>query len=170
MWSPEYGAFMIEGSPGQPYNGLLADIKLIETNMKYRRQQITDLLPDDVAVMTTSNFPRLGASNFTWPNYKPQPNNINNSSGSVFIPDEVICPIYARYHLLTRNIRQRRGQKIDIRIPIFKDKNTQIPVDGAPADQPNVVYMDSLGFGGGCCCIQFTYQVFFNNTIHNVNN
>lgn len=28
---------------------------------------------------------------------------------------------------LTANIRQRRGSKVDIRVPLFIDKNTEIP-------------------------------------------
>ena len=47
---------------------------------------------------------------------------------------------------LTQNIRARRGEKVDIRIPIFKDVNT-------PEDLEEI-HMDAMAFGMGCCCLQ----------------
>ena len=47
-------------------------------------------------------------------------------------------------------------------MPIFKDKNTPDPFiefPDIPAAKPDHVYMDAMGFGMGCCCIQMTFQV-----------
>lgn len=159
LWRPEYGAYMIEGTPGQPYGGLLAHFNVVEANMKYRRQEVTELLNEDEAVMSLTNFPRLGTLDFTWPIYKTQPDNVNGAARSLYFPDEAIFPGHPRFKTLTRNIRQRRGEKVDIRLTVFKDENTKIPVDGAPADQPDAVHMDAMGFGMGCCCLQLTFQV-----------
>lgn len=38
---------------------------------------------------------------------------------------------YETLSTLTANIRQRRGSKVDIRLPLFIDENTLIP-DGCP--------------------------------------
>lgn len=37
---------MIEGTPGKPYGGLLAHFNVVEANMRYRRQEVTELLQD----------------------------------------------------------------------------------------------------------------------------
>ncbi|KAJ8926314.1 hypothetical protein NQ314_021330 [Rhamnusium bicolor] len=45
---------------------------------------------------------------------------------------------------------------------LFKDKNTKIPVDDSykysKAALPDHIYMDAMGFGMGCCCLQLTFQ------------
>lgn len=46
---------------------------------------------------------------------------------------------------------------------MFRDVNTKIPVDNSHilepnAAQPDCVYMDAMGFGMGCCCLQLTFQ------------
>ena len=40
LWRPEYADYMIEGTPGQPYGGLLAHFNIVEANMKYRREEV----------------------------------------------------------------------------------------------------------------------------------
>jgi hypothetical protein len=42
---------------------------------------------------------------------------------SKWAPDEVINP-HPRFGTLTQNIRKRRGQKVDIRIPLYQDTKT----------------------------------------------
>ena len=44
MWRPEFASYMIEGTPGKPYGGLLAHFNIVEANMKNRRQEVTSLL------------------------------------------------------------------------------------------------------------------------------
>jgi len=36
--------------------------------------------------------------------------------------------------------------------------NTKLPVEGAPPGEPDVVLLDAMGFGMGCCCLQLTFQ------------
>lgn len=47
-------------------------------------------------------------------------------------------------------------------VQVFRDKNTKIPVDDSykhsKAALPDHVYMDAMGFGMGCCCLQLTFQ------------
>lgn len=151
---------MIESCPGQPYQGLLDYVNVVEANMKYRRQEIKELLPDDEFILTLSNIPRLGAPKFTWPIYEPKPNSAANHSHSLYFPDEAITPV-AWIEAWSKNFIERRGEKINNTTNVFMDKNTKIPVEGAPADKPNAVHIDAAGFGYGCCCVQATFQVKF---------
>ena len=70
---------------------------------------------------------------------------------------------------MSENIRKRRGEKVGINIPIFKDTATASPFiedlsalgdDGSSqaAAKPDHVYMDAMGFGMGLCCLQLTFQ------------
>lgn len=59
LWRPEYGAYMIEGTPGQPYGGLLAHFNIVEANMRNRREEVSELLDPTESVMTITSFPRL---------------------------------------------------------------------------------------------------------------
>lgn len=167
LWRPEYGAYMIEGTPGKPYGGLLAHFNVVEANMRYRRQEASKLLKPGEVLMSLTNFPRLGAPDFTDPPATPTPN--SGASRSLFFPDEAIYPGHPRFKTLTKNIRERRGEKIAINIPIFKDVNVPCPFkedlsklgddgSGSEAAKLDHVYMDAMGFGMGCCCLQLTFQ------------
>lgn len=159
MWRPEYGAYMIEGTPGQPYGGLLAHLNVVEANMRYRRQEVSELLEPGEVVMSLTNFPRIGTPEFTWPIFEPAPENKDGVTRSDYFPDEAICRCHPRFKTIAKNIRHRRGSRIDINCPIFKDKNTNIPVAGSLPNKPDAVHMDATGFGMGCCCLQVTFQV-----------
>lgn len=58
LWRPEYGAYMLEGTPGKPYGGLLVHFNVVEANMKYRRQEASKLLEPNEVLMSLTNFPR----------------------------------------------------------------------------------------------------------------
>ena len=50
---------------------------------------------------------------------------------------------------LTKNIRKRRGEKVNIQVSIYHDINTSLPP---------MIHMDAMGFGMGSCCLQVTFQ------------
>nr|XP_031544503.1 glutamate--cysteine ligase catalytic subunit isoform X2 [Vicugna pacos] len=164
LWRPEYGSYMIEGTPGQPYGGTMSEFNTVEDNMRKRRQEATSLLGDNQAVCTITSFPRLGCPGFTLPEFRPRPVE-GGASKSLFFPDEAINK-HPRFSTLTRNIRHRRGEKVVINVPIFKDKNTPSPFietfaeddEAAKAAKPDHIYMDAMGFGMGNCCLQVTFQ------------
>uniref|UniRef100_A0A1A9W258 Glutamate--cysteine ligase n=1 Tax=Glossina brevipalpis TaxID=37001 RepID=A0A1A9W258_9MUSC len=158
LWRPEYGAYMIEGTPGKPFGGLLAHFNVVEANMRYRREEVTELLEPDECVMSITNFPRLGCAQFTYPIYKPRPEDVSSAARSLYFPDEAIYPGHPRFKTLTRNIRMRRGEKVAIKLKVYKDVNTKLPVEGSPPNEPDVVLLDAMGFGMGCCCLQLTFQ------------
>ncbi|KAI8819320.1 glutamate-cysteine ligase-domain-containing protein [Fimicolochytrium jonesii] len=123
-WKPEYGRYMLEGTPGLPYGYTLEDTLAVEESMRRRRELATSLLPPNEAVLTMTNFPLLGSCGFTEPSATATPD--SGPSMSLFIPSEAINP-HARFPTLTANIRERRGSKVSINMPIFKDKNTPSP-------------------------------------------
>jgi len=59
LWRPEYGSYMIEGTPGRPYGGLLSFFNVVEANMRMRRAEANALLNPDEAVMSLTSFPRF---------------------------------------------------------------------------------------------------------------
>lgn len=66
----------------------------------------------------------------------------NPFSNSIYIHDEIINP-HPRFGTLTKNICQRRGSTIDIRVPI---------------DDKSEIHMDTMAFGMGSCCLQCTFS------------
>jgi len=78
----------------------------------------------------------------------------NIFSKSQFTNDYIINS-HPRFGCLARNIRSRRGEKVEILVPIFKDKNTSYEkTEDEPF--PGFIYMDSMAFGMGSCCFQVT--------------
>jgi glutamate--cysteine ligase catalytic subunit len=110
----------------------------------------------------------LGCPGFTHPLFAAQPK--TSVTGSLFFPDEAIFPGHPRYRTLAQNIRARRGRKVILNIPVYKDVKTpdpfieEFPVDddvggeAAAASKSDHVYLDAMGFGMGCCCLQVTFQ------------
>ncbi|KAL7877316.1 hypothetical protein SRHO_G00039590 [Serrasalmus rhombeus] len=165
LWRPEYGSYMIEGTPGQPYGGTMSEFNTVEDNMGKRRREASSVLNENETLCTITSFPRLGCPGFTKPEFKPTPVE-KGVSKSLFFPDEAINR-HPRFSTLTRNIRHRRGEKVAINVPIFKDKNTPSPFvevfpeddgEAARAALPDHIYMDAMGFGMGNCCLQVTFQ------------
>lgn len=73
---------------------------------------------------------------------------------SKFINDFVINS-HPRFGSLARNIRARSGKKVEIKVPIYKDKFTSLEkTDDEPF--PGYIYMDSMAFGMGSTCFQVT--------------
>ncbi|KAI8086863.1 glutamate-cysteine ligase-domain-containing protein [Gilbertella persicaria] len=170
LWRPEYGRYMIEGTPGMPYGATFRDLVGVEANMKLRRKMAHAAMNPDERALTLVNYPRLGCPHELYPDHEPN----GKACQSLFVPDEIINP-HARFPTLTANIRRRRGSKVQINMPIFHDKNTPKPfIDPTiPWDRdlfkhdkeakegaalPDHIYMDAMAFGMGCCCLQITFQ------------
>ncbi|XP_065843701.1 glutamate--cysteine ligase catalytic subunit-like isoform X2 [Oscarella lobularis] len=168
-WRPEYGSYMLESTPGKPwvFVGDLSEFNDVEPNMKLRREEITKLLEGtNVSCLTVTTFPRIGCPDFTQPIYRPTPQpEADGASRSVFYPDQAIYPGHPRFRTLTRNIRDRRGSKVAMNLPIFRDANTPSPFvetfddpEANAASLKDHVYLDCMGFGMGCSCLQMTFQ------------
>uniref|UniRef100_A0A674EYG2 Glutamate--cysteine ligase n=1 Tax=Salmo trutta TaxID=8032 RepID=A0A674EYG2_SALTR len=115
LWRPEYGSYMIEGTPGQPYGGTMSEFNTVEDNMGKRRREASSVLNKNETLATITSFPRLGCPGFTQPEYNPTPVE-KGVSKSLFFPDEAINR-HPRFSTLTRNIRHRRGEKVVINVP-----------------------------------------------------
>merc|ERR1712110_968591 len=164
LWRPEYASYMVEGTPGYPYGGSLNYFNTVEHNMRTRRQELEALLEENEVCFSISSFPRLGCSDFTSPPFLPDPR--NSFSRSLFWPSEATFLGHPRFARLSENIRKRRGEKVAMNLPIFRDKKTPVPFiedlsvygdDGSSAKEDHV-YLDAMGFGMGLCCLQLTFQ------------
>ncbi|OLL24332.1 Glutamate--cysteine ligase [Neolecta irregularis DAH-3] len=170
LFHEEYGRYMLESTPGTPYTGGLQDLLTVETNMLLRRRVAKQSMNADEYPITIPAFPRLGApGQFTEPYFEPS----GSISRSLFIPDEIINAHF-RFPTLTANIRERRKSKVAMNVPVFVDTNTPRPfIDAmipdrylypedddsrAGAAKEDHIYMDAMGFGMGCCCLQITFQ------------
>ena len=177
---PEYGRYMLETTPARPFTGDFEQLLAVEPNMAVRRQIAKKHMNSNEIPLTITSYPMLGVGEFCDP-YSPP---TGNASRSFFLPDEIINP-HARFPTLTANIRTRRKSKVAINVPIFVDSNTPqpfidptIPFDRNlyPEDadarngaaKPNHIYMDSMGFGMGCCCLQITFQATDINEARNL--
>ncbi|VDM74010.1 unnamed protein product, partial [Strongylus vulgaris] len=125
LWRPEFAAYMVEGTPGVPYGGLLACFNVVEANMVVRRKEVQKMLKKGETVLSIS-FPALGSPDFTSPSMKPTPRE-EGPGRSIFWPEDAVFCGHPRFKNLVKNIRGRRGEKIAINVPIFRDKNTPNP-------------------------------------------
>ncbi|PJF18491.1 Glutamate--cysteine ligase [Paramicrosporidium saccamoebae] len=164
-WHPEYGRYMLEATPAKPYRHDVKDLLCVERDMTLRRRQAELHLRPNESLLAIGNFPRLGCKDaFADPLATTL---TNEASRSLFFPDEFINK-HPRFKTITRNIRERRGEKVCIELPLFRDTNTKMVVDSEttsafPGSTQNntkrdTIYMDAMGFGMGCCCLQITFQ------------
>jgi len=166
---PEFGSYMVELIPREPYNGNTRELLSIESNMKARRTIMNRFLAPDEQLVSFTNFPRLGApGQFTNPPSKPG----GKYMESDYVSDFAISD-HPRFGGLAANIRRRRGQKVDIQVPLFIDKNTESPPakrqklnetdTSSSCDRQQAksktIKMDAMVFGMGMCCQQITYGV-----------
>ena len=105
LWRPEYASYMVESTPGVPYESF----NTVEQNMRNRRQEVEQLLEKDEICVTTS-FPRLGCPGFTSPEFSPDP--VNSFTRSLFWPSEATYGGHPRFAKLSENVRLRRGEKV----------------------------------------------------------
>lgn len=172
-WHPEFGAWMIESTPSRPYSNYASDLLRVERNMLMRRRRLLSVLGDKLISPTVTCFPLMGVGDFI---ANPKPFSAPHSQ-SDYVPDYLINP-HPRFATLVENIRNRRGRKVDIRVPLFKDKNTPEYQEGYKASDsasfathPNApttchgvgnttpcIHMDAMAFGMGMCCLQVTFQ------------
>ena len=89
-------------------------------------------------------------------------------SHSVYVPDSIINP-HPRFAALVQNIRNRRGGKVDIRVPLYRDEftpeflrdlkgnSTGEKSDGSRTastlETGTDIHMDAMAFGMGMCCL-----------------
>lgn len=147
---------MVEAVPTKPYKLLYRGLQVNECRNSFkslieRRFRMNNkLFQEGLSLLSIPNFPSLGEGNFL-DSCRPEiisrqsSSNLaelNINSKSDFILEELANP-HPRFPTLMRNIRERRGKKVDIRVPVYKDKFTT----------ENEILMDSMHFGMGMCCL-----------------
>ena len=112
---PEYGRYMIESTPGKPFGVSARELLGVEDSMLMRRALARLHLKPHEVPMSIASFPRLGVSDtpFTDPVYSAP----GRASHSLFLPDEITNQ-HVRFPTLTANIRERRGSKVRINVPV----------------------------------------------------
>jgi hypothetical protein len=135
---PEYGAWMIEAVPARPYAGFVTDLLRVERNMRLRRKRMLTVLDEDECAPTISAPFMLGAQGDD--GTVPRTSTGGPQTESLYIGDAIINP-HPRFGTLTANIRQRRGSKVNIRVPLFRDVNTPEYMD----------FAEARGGVDGCC-------------------
>ncbi|OBT51957.1 glutamate-cysteine ligase [Pseudogymnoascus sp. 24MN13] len=171
VFHPEFGRFMLEATPGKPWGIGFKDLLDVEQNMKWRRKLAKEHMKPEEYPMTLTTYPRLGSPGvFTDPYFPPSGEKLR----SQFVPDEIANP-HIRFPSLAAIARTRRGRKVQVNVPIYKDVNTPWPSheptvnydlhnwpedddvrNGAAPD--NFIHMDAMAFGMGSCCLQITFQ------------
>ena len=82
---------------------------------------------------------------------------MNYYSKSLFTFDTTIN-VHPRFPGLVKSIREHRGEKVEIRVPLFTDENTNMTQPTKKEPFPGEIYMDAMAFGMGQCCLQITYE------------
>lgn len=136
-----------------------------------RRKIAKEHMHQDEYPITLTTFPRLGTiGQFTSPYYPPSGPRLR----SQFVPDEIANP-HIRFPTLAANIRSRRGRKVQVNVPIFRDKYVREDWADPTVDYDlhnwaedddvrngaapkGFVHMDAMAFGMGSCCLQITFQ------------
>ncbi|KAF2150130.1 GCS-domain-containing protein [Myriangium duriaei CBS 260.36] len=171
VFHPEFGRFMLEATPGKPWGIGFKDLLQVEPDMKWRREIARDHMEATEYPITLTTFPRLGAkTNSLVPEYPLSGERLR----SQFLPDEIANP-HIRFPTLAANIRSRRGRKVQVNVPVFRDTNTTWPWKDPTVDydlhkwpedddvrngaaKDNFIHMDAMAFGMGSCCLQITFQ------------
>jgi len=180
---------MLEATPGKPWGIELNDLLKVEADMKWR--SVTNMFKSMCDILnlsyrreiakkhmhameypiTLTTFPRLGSrTNSLTPEYPLSGERLR----SQFLPDEIANP-HIRFPTLAANIRSRRGRKVQVNVPVFRDELTQWPWKDPTVDYDlhkwpedddvrngaaieNHIHMDAMAFGMGSCCLQITFQ------------
>ena len=118
------------------YTGYSSDLLRVERNMRLRRKRLLTELKENEIAPTVAVFPLLGAMGDDG-SVPPVPVG-GNVTESEYIGDGIINP-HPRFAALSANIRKRRGEKVNIRVPLFHDTNTP-------------EYADLTGYTPSSCC------------------
>jgi glutamate--cysteine ligase catalytic subunit len=151
-WHLEYGAWMIECVPKDPYNDYLEELLTVEAKLVLSRrkmQTVLSAIDPDVFPISLPCFPLMGVGDYYFP--KEDATRTNNVSSSIYLDDHIICP-HPRFPTLTRNIISRRGRPQEMFAPVFVDEFTNEISEPVPGQ----IHMDASGFGMGMCCVQTT--------------
>jgi len=159
---PEFGNWMIEAVPEAPYGNYQDPSQLLSCYEKIikRRGIIKDFLEmEKLIVSSMASSPVLGTPNSISMTEEMQKEieeagtleKYNECTKSKFVVETSANP-HPRFLGLAQSIRERREEKVNIQIPIFKDEKTQME-QSEEEPYPGMIYMDAMHFGMGCSCL-----------------
>jgi glutamate--cysteine ligase catalytic subunit len=138
--SHEYGGWMYEVIPDAPFQ--MKDLDLVESSIDNLYKYLNEKYGNN-SFLSLGSYPLLGVGNYYTNEEVEEEECIedekihkakmkylsdmenNNLSKSNYLKDTIINK-HPRFGNLTRNIRLRRGEKVEIKIPIYKDTNTDL--------------------------------------------
>ncbi|RKP36777.1 glutamate-cysteine ligase-domain-containing protein [Dimargaris cristalligena] len=172
LWRTEYGRYIIEGTPGQPYGPTLDHLLQVEASMQLRRRILKEKSRGCAIPLTITAFPRLGTLGFM-DTRVVLPGLLTASQA---IPDAAVSQ-NSRYQTLPHVMMGRRRNKFGMLVPIFPDSQalldtpdpdhladdlllTRQPALLAHATPEGSAYFDATCYGFGACCLQVTMQAY----------
>jgi len=132
IYQEEFGSWMVEAVPTKPYNlpiskNCLNESRAAFVSLMRRRNEMNERLQyKDLCMLTIPSFPNLGDGDF-FDSEDPDLqdlagrsdfSSVNPASQSKYILDKLANP-HNRFPTLMRNIRTRRGKKVEINVPAF---------------------------------------------------
>lgn len=88
-WQPEYGSWMVEAVPKNPYGSYVSDLLNVEKSMQLRRKRLHFALKQDEIAPTLTVFPMLGVDG-----YKHATSRHGAVANSSYLSDEASNPLY----------------------------------------------------------------------------
>jgi glutamate--cysteine ligase catalytic subunit len=164
---PEFGRWMVESKgdnfthlviPKRPFS--CTEMPDVEKNIEKLYKFLSNEIGTD-NILSISAYPMLGVGDYYTFSSEPEDEStvktleMNPYSESIIAKDVLINP-HPRFGTLTCNIRKRRGSKVCIKIPIYKDEKTDMTSSSDKEPFPGYIYMDCMAFGMGSCCFQMT--------------
>ncbi|KAG2516490.1 hypothetical protein BBO99_00007997 [Phytophthora kernoviae] len=172
-WVPEYGAWMIEGTPSMPYGGFTSDLRKVEGNMRLRRARLLALLKEDEIAPSVTAFPMMGVGDFTVPSKKSRPsydskkgvasNGLSSPYGSAPTSPSSTSNSEDNAEAMAKSpkattILDGVQNECDPKNVLQNISKAAEVVERKPEPYPGFIHMDAMAFGMGMCCLQVTFQ------------
>ena len=184
---PEFGNWMIEATPLIPYGAYdkAENLLCCVQSIKLRREQLEKILKtftkekegaehldkgqDNLWLVSTGSVPNMGSKgnvtsfDMTEKNKYDEAYTLehledaNPNIQSKYVPEFAANP-HPRMLGVAKSIYERRARKVNITLPLFHDKKTNMEEVNEDQPYPGRVWMDAMHFGMGCSSLQLTYE------------
>jgi glutamate--cysteine ligase catalytic subunit len=155
----EYGLWMLEAIPKSPYKSFINGCGVYR-DLQKMYPTLDNIVGPNSQVLYAPVYPKLGTQQYKHQNLKIGEKFIegvtNNSSNSNYQDDSNINEHY-RFRTLTENVANRRGEKPDIRIPLYKDQLTNMVEVLKHEKRAGEIHLDAFSFGMGQNSLQITF-------------
>lgn len=133
---PEFAGWVMEIVPKSPFvdflskKEIMGHLKTVDAMNIKSKTHDSESNPNKTFLLSTSIFPKIGyADYYIRPNGERIPyverEESNEFSRSKYYIDETVSK-HVRFPTLTRNTMLRKGDRVEINVPLFVDKNTKI--------------------------------------------